>query len=188
MAMIPPVVRRIGLIGTYYSGTTQLILHYLHLDPDSYEPTIYDDTYSKFFMINGFPATLQITFYRCDNDNISRVNLYRSSIIFLCYSMADRHSFDQCRNTYHSSLERAESPIFLVATHSESLQDYSREVLQVDGRALCDELHFAGYYEVSVANNEGVTELFDAAIRVIYKDRMDELIASDKQKSTCRVS
>jgi len=188
------------VIGDARVGKTSLVRSYATNEfPGPYTPTA-SDTYS----VNVLVASKPITFSLTDtggNENYDQLRLiaYPNTDIFLCcFSIVNPTSFEQVRSKWFPEItsQCPNTPIILVGTKMDLSTDPSttRElkssgqnpVLRDQGLAMVQDIGAITYKECSASTQEGVKEVFDAAIGAIANPGGKGKKNKDKEE-TCGV-
>ncbi|KAG8453609.1 hypothetical protein GDO86_000296 [Hymenochirus boettgeri] len=160
------------LVGDAAVGKTALLVRFTsEAFPDSYRPTVYENTGVDVFM-DGIQISLGL-WDTAGNDsfrNIRPLSLQNADIVLLCFSVANHSSFLNIRNKWISEVKRQlpHVPVLVVATQTDQRElDHLRIpcINSVDGKQLAQDIRAKGYLECSSLSNRGVQQVFECAVR-----------------------
>ncbi|CAG9764359.1 unnamed protein product [Ceutorhynchus assimilis] len=174
---------RITVVGDGDIGKTCLLLVYKDKKfDDRYIPTIFDE-YSMTIPINYEPYTIILsdTAGQEEFDKLRRMAYRFADAFLVCYSIAERNSFENIVHTWAPELRRcrAEAKIILVATKIDLKNE--RQVLTEEGEALAKEIGAAGFIETSAINQWNIDAAFQMALMAVLTSRKER----SKPKTHC---
>ncbi|XP_030644217.1 rho-related GTP-binding protein RhoH [Chanos chanos] len=158
------------LVGDSAVGKTALLVRFTsETFPDSYKPTVYENTGVDVFM-DGVQISLGL-WDTAGNDmfrSIRPMSYQQADVVLLCYSVANPPSL---ANVYQKWIVEVREhlphvPVLVVATQTDH-----REMGRVnctppsDGKRLAQEIRAKGYLECSALSNRGVQQVFECAVR-----------------------
>jgi len=176
---------RVAVVGDGDTGKTCLLIVYKDKKfDDRYIPTIFDE-YSMTIPINHEPYLLILsdTAGQEEFDKLRKLAYRFADSFLLCYSIAERNSFENIRLTWAPELSRCRpvAKIILVATKIDLKS--RRTVSTEEGEALAKEIGAAGFIETSSKNQWNIDAAFQMAL-------MAALVARNhkkKQKERCHL-
>ncbi|KAL1492029.1 hypothetical protein ABEB36_012533 [Hypothenemus hampei] len=157
---------RITVVGDGDTGKTCLLIVYKDKKfDDRYIPTIFDE-YSMTIPINYEPYTIILsdTAGQEDFDKLRRMAYRFTDVFLLCYSIAERSSFENISLTWAPELQkfRSSAKIVLAATKIDLMS--KRKVTTEEGEALAKDIGAAGFIETSAKNQWNIDAAFQMAL------------------------
>ncbi|XP_066152647.1 ras-like GTP-binding protein RhoL [Euwallacea fornicatus] len=164
---------RITVVGDGDTGKTCLLIVYKDKKfDDRYIPTIFDE-YSMTIPINYEPYTIILsdTAGQEEFDKLRRLAYRFADVFLLCYSIAERSSFENVSLTWAPELKkcRSSAKIILVATKIDLLA--KRKVTTEEGEALAKDIGAAGFIETSAKNQWNIDAAFQMALMAVLQRR-----------------
>jgi small GTP-binding protein len=139
-------------------------------------PTVFEKYKTK-VTIGGAEYNVQLwdTAGQEELENVRVLSYPNTDCFILCFSVADRRSFENCRTKWFEEVKTqhgAGDPIYMIVGTKTDLRDSAPDaVLLQEGKALAQQVGAFAYVECSAMQNENVTEVFDRAINQILKPR-----------------
>lgn len=162
--------------------TSLLITHATGNFPDEYVPTVFDG-HESVVMCDGAPVTLSLWDISHGEDyDVARLRTCLGTHIFLlAFSCMDLDSMNRIQTKWHPEIVEylPTVPYILVATKRDLREDGEAFVeleqrlgrgptTWHEGELLSRQIGALAYMEVSAMTGEGVSELFNTALRAIY--------------------
>lgn len=174
---------RITVVGDGDTGKTCLLIVYKDKKFDEkYIPTIFDE-YSMTIPINYEPYTIILsdTAGQEEFDKLRRLAYRFADTFILCYSIAERASFENISLIWAPELKRCrtKASIILVATKIDLLAE--RKVSTEEGEALAKEIGAAGFIETSAKKQWNIDAAFQMALWSVVSSRREKT----KSRSSC---
>ncbi len=155
--------------------------------PGSYEPTIFDN-YSVSLMVDGRPAIVQLwdTAGQDDYDRLRPLSYPQTDVFLLFYSILSPHSFKNAKAKWAEELSRLApgSQIALIGTKLDLAENEmlraqlgmqgAQPITEAEGDAMAKEIGAFGHFRCSAMTQEGLKQVFDAAIRHAIKKNEGE--------------
>jgi small GTP-binding protein len=164
---------KLVVVGDGAVGKTCLLVVYAKGEfPKEYVPTVFDN-YTAKVLVNGEQKSVQIwdTAGQEELENIRTMSYANTSVFLLCFSVVDRSSFDNIENIWLPEIRSYVSDInvLLVGTKTDLRSDpeaakKSKIVTPKEGQEKAEKIGAVGYMECSALRDDGVKEVFDAAI------------------------
>ncbi|KAM4808791.1 rho-related GTP-binding protein RhoH [Rhinophrynus dorsalis] len=160
------------LVGDATVGKTSLLVRFTsEAFPDSYKPTVYENTGVDVFM-DGVHISLGL-WDTAGNDafkSIRPLSLQNADIVLLCFSVANHNSYLNLRNKWIAEVRQnlPHVPVLVVATQTDQRElDHIRIpcISSLDGKQLAHDVRAKGYLECSALSNRGVQQVFECAVR-----------------------
>lgn len=100
-------------------------------------------------------------------DRLRPLSYAVADVFVLCFSVTSLKSFDLIKHKWINEIQRHDSkiPFIIVGTKTDTRTDGVPHVSSAEGRALCVEFGGYGYMECSALTNDGLSRIFDEAIR-----------------------
>jgi len=166
-------------VGDGAVGKTCLLVSYSTGQfPGEYIPTVFDN-YSTNVMVDGFITNVMLwdTAGQDDYDRLRPLSYPHTDAFLLMFSVISPASFDNVKSKWAPEVAHycPGAPVLLVGTKSD-LRDNAdvtkvltasgrKAVSEEDGQALSKQIGALGYIECSAMTQDGVTTVFDEAIR-----------------------
>lgn len=127
-------------------------------------------------------------------EKLRLLNYPNTDVFLFCYSVGDRASFESITKIWLPEVKQhcSNTPFLLVGTNTDlRKQSKAKTISHEEGVAKGKEIHAVSYLEVSARNMEGLTELFEAASRVVLKkevknNKFSSLMNSLRKKSNSK--
>jgi Ras-related C3 botulinum toxin substrate 1 len=160
-------------------GKTSLLISYTQNQfPDDYTPTIFDN-YSCNVMVDEKPVFLGLwdTAGQEDYDRLRPLSYPQTDVFLLCFSLISRASFKNIKAKWAPEVfhHAPDVPVVLVGTKADLVDDYAvidrlqsrgeTPVSESEAKRLAKEIGAVGYMECSALTQQGLTGVFDMAIR-----------------------
>ncbi|XP_048365671.1 rho-related GTP-binding protein RhoH [Sphaerodactylus townsendi] len=167
------------LVGDAAVGKTALLLRFTsETFPDSYKPTVYENTGVEVFL-DGVQISLGLwdTAGSDTFKGIRPLSYQQADVILMCFSVANRSSFLNLRTKWVTEVRThlPRIPILVVATQTDQREagPYSAGCISsVHGKQLAKDIRAKGYVECSSLNNRGVQQVFECAVRTaVHQER-----------------
>ncbi|XP_018591269.1 rho-related GTP-binding protein RhoH [Scleropages formosus] len=160
------------LVGDSAVGKTALLVRFTsETFPDSYKPTVYENTGVEVFM-DGVPISLGL-WDTAGNDTFRQIrpmSYQQADIVLLCYSVANISSFASVRNKWIAEVRAhlPHVPVLVVATQTDQREMGSVRancITSSEGKRLAHDIRAKGYMECSALSNRGIQQVFENAVR-----------------------
>ncbi|XP_077157853.1 rho-related GTP-binding protein RhoH [Paroedura picta] len=160
------------LVGDAAIGKTALLLRFTsETFPDSYKPTVYENTGVEVFL-DGIQISLGL-WDTAGSDNFRQIrplSYQQADVVLMCFSVANHNSFLSLKNKWVMEIRThlPRIPILVVATQTDQREagPYSESCISaVRGKRLAKDIRAKGYVECSSLNNRGVQQVFECAVR-----------------------
>ncbi|XP_053556852.1 rho-related GTP-binding protein RhoH [Bombina bombina] len=160
------------LVGDTAVGKTSLLVRFTsEAFPDSYRPTVYENTGVEVFM-DGIQISLGL-WDTSGNEafrNIRPISFQHADIVLICFSVANPASFLNVRNKWIGEVRQhlPHIPVLVVATQTDQRENEHMRmpcINSLDGKQLAQDVRAKGYLECSSLNNRGVQQVFECAVR-----------------------
>lgn len=170
------------LVGDTAVGKTALLVRFTsETFPESYKPTVYENTGVEVFM-DGVQISLGL-WDTAGNDTfrgIRPMSYQQADVVLLCYSVANHTSFANVRHKWICEVREhlPQVPVLVVATQTDQREmgpHRANCLSSSEGKRLAQDLRAKGYLECSAISNRGVQQVFECAVRTaINKARKRE--------------
>jgi len=185
------------VVGDGAVGKTCLLISYTQNQfPEEYVPTIFDN-YSCNVMVDEKPVFLGLwdTAGQEDYDRLRPLSYPQTDVFLLCFSLISRDSFNNVKSKWAPEVFHhcPEIPVVLVGTKADLVDDYrvkehlrargETPVSESEARRLAKEIGARGYMECSALTQQGLTGVFDMAIRAAIAKKT----APAKKKKKCKI-
>lgn len=160
------------LVGDCAVGKTSLLVRFTsETFPDTYRPTIYENTGVDVFM-DGVQISLGL-WDTAGNDTFRQIrpmSYQQADVILLCYSVANPSTLTSIQDKWISEIRHylPRVPVLVVATqtdHREMGPYRDRCTSATQGKRVAQEIRAKGYLECSALGNRGVQQVFECAVR-----------------------
>ncbi|XP_035022320.1 rho-related GTP-binding protein RhoH [Hippoglossus stenolepis] len=160
------------LVGDSGVGKTALLVRFTsETFPDSYKPTVFDNTGVEVHM-DGVQISLGL-WDTGGNDNVRQIrprSYQQADVVLICYSVANPNSLANIQSKWiaevRGNLPRV--PVLVVATQTDLRETGAHRggcITAAEGRRVAQEVHAKGYLECSSLSNRGVQQVFEYAVR-----------------------
>ena len=172
------------VVGDGAIGKTCLLISYTtNSFPGEYIPTVFDN-YSANVMVDGKTCSLGLwdTAGQEDYDRLRPLSYPQTDVFLVCYSITSEASFKNIQLKWLPELRNHAPgvPYILVGTKLDLRQELNEKGIKTitnqQGQDLADsDKAFHGFYECSALTQQGLKQVFDAAIRIaLYKPHMNK--------------
>ncbi|KAG9467881.1 rho-related GTP-binding protein RhoH [Eleutherodactylus coqui] len=160
------------LVGDAAVGKTSLLVRFTsETFPDTYKPTVYENTGVDVFM-DGVQISLGL-WDTAGNDafrTIRPISFQHADIVLVCFSVANHASFLNVRNKWIAEVKQnlPRVPVLVVAMQTDQRElNHLRVpcISSADGKQLAQDVRAKGYLECSALINRGVQQVFECAVR-----------------------
>ncbi|XP_026059881.1 rho-related GTP-binding protein RhoH-like [Carassius auratus] len=160
------------LVGDCAVGKTALLVRFTsETFPDSYRPTVYENTGVDVFM-DGIQISLGL-WDTAGHDTFRQIrpmSYQQADVVLLCYSVANPNSLHNLRYKWIAEVREflPKVPVLVVATqtdHREMGPYRTNCTTASDGKQVAQEIRAKGYLECSALSNRGVQQVFECAVR-----------------------
>jgi len=185
------------VVGDGAVGKTCLLISYTQNQfPEEYVPTIFDN-YSCNVMVDQKPVFLGLwdTAGQEDYDRLRPLSYPQTDVFLLCFSLISRDSFNNVKSKWAPEVFHhcPDIPVVLVGTKADLVDDYrvqehlrvrgEKPVSESEARRLAKEIGARGYMECSALTQQGLTGVFDMAIRAAIAKKTTPA----KKKKKCKI-
>jgi Ras-related C3 botulinum toxin substrate 1 len=156
--------------------------------PEEYVPTVFDN-YTANVMVDAKAYNLGLwdTAGQEDYDRLRPLSYPQTDLFLVCFSVNSPTTFENVKNKWLPELQHHAPgvPFILVGTKMDMRGDPStrESISKARGEQLCNELKGQRYMECSSRTQEGLKQVFDAAIQIVLASRN----APTKPKSKCLI-
>jgi small GTP-binding protein len=161
---------KLVVVGDGAVGKTCLLVVYAKgTFPTEYVPTVFENYKTK-VTVAGVDYNVQLwdTAGQEELENVRVLSYPNTDCFILCFSVADRGSFENCRNKWFEEVKTQHgegNPIYMVVGTKTDLRTSAENAVSAqEGRALAQQAGAFAYVECSAMMNENVKEVFDKAI------------------------
>jgi Ras-related protein Rab-1A len=173
---------KIILIGDSGIGKSAILFRFADdIYNESYISTIGVDFKIKTIFINGKVTKLQI-WDTAGQERFRTIttSYYRGShIIFLCYDITDRESFNNLE-MWEKEIKKYGSPnVKVVLCGTKNDLSNKRQISYEEGKNYASK-HNYDFYETSAKNNQGIDELFEKSSELLMNDFLIQLNKKNK--------
>ncbi|EAY02904.1 Cdc42 homolog, putative [Trichomonas vaginalis G3] len=176
---------KVVVVGDGAVGKTCLLWSYAKKEiPPEYVPTVFDN-YVVHLEVNGEEVHLQLwdTAGQEELENIRILSYTNTDVFLVCFSVCDPNSYENVQNIWLKELKKhVQNPVYLLvgtksdlrnddATLQSLAQTGKSPVTHQAGEKLANEIKAIGYVECSAIKQEGVKEVFDAAMKHALKPK-----------------
>lgn len=160
------------LVGDCAVGKTALLVRFTsETFPDSYRPTVYENTGVDVFM-DGIQISLGL-WDTAGHDTFRQIrpmSYQQADVVLLCYSVANPNSLNNLRHKWIAEVREflPRVPVLVVATqtdHREMGPYRTNCTTSSEGKQVAQEIRAKGYLECSALSNRGVQQVFECAVR-----------------------
>lgn len=185
------------VVGDGAVGKTCLLISYTENQfPEDYVPTIFDN-YSCNVMVDQKPVFLGLwdTAGQEDYDRLRPLSYPQTDVFLLCFSLTSRTTFNNIKTKWAPEVFHhcPGVPVVLVGNKRDMLNDErvvsemaargEKPITDAEAKRLAKEVGARAYIACSALTQEGITEVFDAAIRAA----MDKKSAPAKKGKKCKI-
>lgn len=179
------------LVGDSAVGKTALLVRFTsETFPDSYRPTVFDNTGVEVYM-DGVQISLGL-WDTAGSDNFRQIrprSYHQADVVLVCYSVANPHSLASVQHKWIAEIREnlPRAPVLLVATQTDLREVRGNCISAAEGRQVAQEINAKGYLECSSLNNRGVQQVFEYAVRMAVKKTLKKTKQRLFSLNQCRV-
>ncbi|KAI5607323.1 rho-related GTP-binding protein RhoH, partial [Silurus asotus] len=160
------------LVGDCAVGKTALLVRFTsETFPDSYRPTVYENTGVDVFM-DGVQISLGL-WDTAGNDTFHQIrpmSYQQADVVLLCYSVANPSTLASIQQKWMAEVRQylPRVPVLVVGTqtdHREMGPYRDRCTTASEGKKVAHEIRAKGYLECSALINRGIQQVFECAVR-----------------------
>lgn len=164
------------LVGDSAVGKTALLVRFTsETFPDSYKPTVFDNTGVEVYM-DGVQINLGL-WDTAGHDNFRQIrprSYQHADVVLICFSVANRNSLASVHHKWIAEVREnlPRVPVLVVATQTDLREvgaHRSTCISPAEGRRVAHEIQAKGYLECSSLGNRGVQQVFEYAVRMAVK-------------------
>lgn len=162
------------LVGDCAVGKTALLVRFTsETFPDSYKPTVFDNTGVEVFM-DGIQISLGL-WDTAGHDNFKQIrprSYQQADVVLICYSVANPNSLLSVQRKWIAEVREnlPKVPVLVVATQTDQREmgvHRGNCISAAEGKRVAHEVHAKGYLECSSLSNRGVQQVFEYAVRTV---------------------
>jgi small GTP-binding protein len=164
---------KLVVVGDGAVGKTCLLVVYAKgTFPTEYIPTVFENYKTK-VTIGGEEYNVQLwdTAGQEELENVRVLSYPSTDCFILCFSVADRRSFEACRSKWFEEVKTQHGdcdPIYMIVGTKTDLRAGSENAVSPqEGKTLAQQVGAFAYVECSALLNEHVQEVFDKAINQV---------------------
>lgn len=168
------------VVGDGAVGKTCLLISYTsNAFPGEYVPTVFDN-YSTNMMVNGKPISLSLwdTAGQESFDRLRPLSYPQSNVIIICFSLISPVSLENVPYKWYPEIAHycPHVPIILVGTKKDmrNIKGKYTPITYETGKEMSDRLQVYQYIECSALTQEGLTEVFESAVRSVIQPKIDK--------------
>eukprot|EP01035_Chromulina_nebulosa_P017167 gene17167-22682_t len=168
--------------------TCMMITYTQNSFPEGYVPTVFDN-YSKDVQVNGKAITLGLwdTAGEDDYDSMRPLSYAETDVFLLCFAIDSHTSFMNIKSKWLPEIQRYSpgTPFIIVGTKIDKRNDSNSETFINTSRGvgLKGEIGAYSYVECSSLTRDGLSEVFDEAIKCALISIISKKLPSKKKKS-----
>ncbi|KAM3865103.1 rho-related GTP-binding protein RhoH [Diretmus argenteus] len=157
------------LVGDSAVGKTALLVRFTsETFPDSYKPTVYENTGVEVYM-DGVQIGLGL-WDTAGNDTFKQIrprSYQQADVVLICYSVANPNSLANIQNKWIAEVREnlPRVPVLVVATQTDLREIRASCISAAEGKHVAHEVRAKGYLECSSLSNRGVQQVFEYAVR-----------------------
>ncbi|XP_071397070.1 rho-related GTP-binding protein RhoH [Centroberyx affinis] len=167
------------LVGDSAVGKTALLVRFTsETFPDSYKPTVYENTGVDVYM-DGVQISLGL-WDTAGNDTFRQIrpmSYKQADVVLICYSVANPNSLASIQHKWIAEVREnlPRVPVLVVATQTDLRETGAHRascISAAEGKRVAHEVQAKGYMECSSLSNRGVQQVFEHAVRTaVHKAR-----------------
>lgn len=163
------------LVGDSAVGKTALLVRFTsETFPDSYKPTVFDNTGVEVYM-DGVQISLGL-WDTAGHDNFRQIrprSYHQADVVLICYSVANPNSLANIQRKWMAEIREnlPKVPVLVVATQTDLREmgvHRGNCITPAEGKRVAHEVHAKGYLECSSLGNRGVQQVFEYAVRTVF--------------------
>lgn len=167
---MPKEIKAVVIGNTAVGKTCLLISYTTNSFPTEYVPTVFDN-YTTKAVVEGTPVELYLfdTAGSDDYDSVRPLNYPDTNVFLLCFSIAESETAESVLKKWQPEVKQhcAGVPIILVGTKKDLRKTTSNALSREQGEQLAEAIGAYKYLECSALTQEGLTEVFEEAMRVV---------------------
>ncbi|KAF6733429.1 Rho-related GTP-binding protein RhoH [Oryzias melastigma] len=163
------------LVGDSAVGKTALLVRFTsETFPDSYMPTVFDNTGVEVYM-DGVQISLGL-WDTAGSDNLRQIrprSYQQADVVLICFSVANHNSLANIQRKWIAEVREnlPKVPVLIVATQTDLREIGVHRgscISPAAGKQVARDVHAKGYLECSSLNNRGVQQVFEYAVRTVF--------------------
>jgi Ras-related C3 botulinum toxin substrate 1 len=176
------------VVGDGTVGKTCLLISYTtNTFPKEYIPTIFDN-YSINQVVDDEPINLSLwdTAGQEDYDRLRPLSYQHTDVFLVVFSTTDLKSLENIRTKWYPEITHycPNIPFILVGSKSDLISlRYSKTTERA--LAICEEIGASAYIECSALTQEGLRDVFEAAIKTVVDAKREEMHERHHRIKTC---
>lgn len=171
---------KVVVVGDGAVGKTCMLIAYTtNSFPTEYVPTVFDN-YAGTITCDGMSVglTLWDTAGQEDYERLRPLSYPNTDVFLLCFSVENPHSYENVASKWSPEVRHhcPTVPVVLVGTKVDLRKESSEGAVSVQrGKRLRSKIKATKYLECSSKTGEGLTEIFEEAVRAVLKPKSSRI-------------